>query len=123
MSESRDGIERSMKFCLLWGIVAMCSSILFILLLAYFFFRTDINLYVLFSALSFGFLALGASAFYRHSYVSILGLMGTRPDLRRFLLLYADILLLPFSFRRLREEVDTYRRCSRGEFNKNCSGI
>jgi hypothetical protein len=114
MTEEDGTLDRSMKFCLFWGVMSTCASVLFLFLLVSFTFMKDVNMLLLFSALSAGFLTLGASAFYRHSYVSILGQMGVRPDMRRFLLLYADIVLLPFSYRRLRQEVDAHR-CSFGD--------
>jgi hypothetical protein len=115
MTEEDGGLDRSMKFCLFWGVISMCSSVLFLSLMISFTIMRDTNMLILFSALSAGFLTLGASAFYRHSYVSILGQIGVRPNIRRFLLLYADIVLLPFSYKRLRQEVDTYRHCALAE--------
>ncbi len=115
MTEEDGGLERSMKFCFLWGIVSMCAWVLFLSLIVSFTVMKDINMLMLFSSLSAGFLTLGASAFYRHSYISILGHIGVRPGIRRFLLLYADIFLMPFSYKRLREEVAVYRQCSRVE--------
>lgn len=93
----------------LWGIAAICSFLLFMLLLSFAVFFEGANIVVVFIVLLFGFLWIGATSLYRHSFILLKRYIGKEVSILEFLSTQLVVFLFPFTYGKVKKEVDLYR--------------
>ncbi|MDA8082090.1 MAG: hypothetical protein M0024_00360 [Nitrospiraceae bacterium] len=107
--EGEDIPDRLLKAYWLWGLAATVAFVLFLAMLAFYYSSDYDSVLFLFVILLAGFLWIGATSYSRHSYIRLKEYMGARVSLTEFISTQIIVLLLPFSYFRLKKEIEAFR--------------
>jgi hypothetical protein len=107
MSESN--ADRLLSGYLLWGIVSICTFIIFVVLLlvAVVFEKTSLTLY--FMVLLAGFLWIGVTSISRHVFVMLKRHLEKDISVFEFLSTQFIVLLFPFFYMKLKKEISLFK--------------
>lgn len=94
----------------LWGIIAMVAFTMLVIFLLHLQFVRDAGIFSTFIVLVFGFLWIGATSICRHSFITIKERIGKKVGVIEFLSTQIIVLLFPFAYRRLKEEIKDHRK-------------
>ncbi|MHB8881713.1 MAG: hypothetical protein ACYC69_09455 [Thermodesulfovibrionales bacterium] len=117
LTQETEPIDALLAHSLRAGVGAVVAFLLFILLSAIVYLRSDAGLSSLLSMLFAGFLWIGATSLYRHIYVSLKNCMGNRTGVLEFLSTQLVFFLLPYHYARLRKEVALFKQRQAGDGN------
>jgi hypothetical protein len=101
----KDDAERLLSSYMLWGMASISVFTVFILLLLLAIVREQTNMLLYFLMLLSGFLWIGATSVSRHVFVMLKRYIGKEISVPEFLSTQFIVLLFPFSYLRLRKEV------------------
>lgn len=106
----KDNAEDLLSSYLLWGILSVVVFVFFMALLLFAVQSKQANLFLYFILLLTGFLWIGVIAVARHVFVLVNKYIGREISDLEFLSTQFVVLLLPFLYMKLKEEVRTYNK-------------
>ncbi|TAN43169.1 MAG: hypothetical protein EPN25_01610 [Nitrospirae bacterium] len=115
LTQETDPIDALLAHSLRVGLGAVVSFFLFILISFIVYLRLDAGLFSLLPMLFAGFLWIGATSLYRHTYVSLKNSMGNKTGVIEFLSTQLVFCLLPYHYVRLRKEVALFKQRQAGD--------
>jgi len=96
--------------CRLWAYTAMAACFAFASLLFFGIRREGTHLFIPLSILLSGFLWIGTTALYRHSYVVLKTYIGKRVGTLEFLSTNLVVILFPITYWKIRREVGLFKK-------------